>query len=74
MLLNPGTLILDDIFSHFKQEPRLLILLINYFRPYKHKDARFFENNLNPAMWYSLDSSRWVLSDEYPYARVSVIF
>ena len=26
------------------------------------------------SCWYSLDSSRWVLSDEYPYARVSVIF
>ena len=26
------------------------------------------------SCWYSLDSSRWVLSDEYPFARVSVIF
>ena len=26
------------------------------------------------SFWYSLESSRWVLSDEYPYARVSVIF
>ena len=26
------------------------------------------------SCWYSLDSSRWVLSDKYPYARVSVIF
>ena len=24
--------------------------------------------------WYSLDSSHWVLSEEYQYARVSVIF
>ena len=24
--------------------------------------------------WYSLDSSHWALSDEYPYARVPVIF
>ena len=24
--------------------------------------------------WYPLESSRWVLSDEYPFARVSVIF
>ena len=24
--------------------------------------------------WYSLESSRWVLSDEYLFARVSVIF
>ena len=23
--------------------------------------------------WYSLDSSRWVLSDKYPFARVSGI-
>ena len=26
------------------------------------------------SCWYSLDSSLWVLPDEYPYARVSVIF
>ena len=26
------------------------------------------------SCWYSLDSSRGVLSDEYPFARVSVIF
>ena len=26
------------------------------------------------SCWYSLDSSWWVLSYEYPYARVSVIF
>ena len=26
------------------------------------------------SCWYSLDSSWWVLSDEYPSARVSVIF
>ena len=26
------------------------------------------------SCWYSLDSSRWVLSDECPCARVSVIF
>ena len=26
------------------------------------------------SCWYSLDSSRWVLSDEYPFPRVSIIF
>ena len=26
------------------------------------------------SSWYSLDSSRWVLSDEYPFTMVSVIF
>ena len=26
------------------------------------------------SCWYSLDSSRGVLSDEYPFSRVSVIF
>ena len=26
------------------------------------------------SCWYSLESSRWVLSDEYPFAMVSVIF
>ena len=40
----------------------------------KHKDAEIFENHLNPACWYSLDSSCWVLLNEYPCARVSVIF
>ena len=36
--------------------------------------AKTFEKHLNPACWYSLDSSYQVLSDEYPCARVSVIF
>ena len=31
------------------------------------------ENPLNPVMLDSLDSSRWVLPDEYPFARVSVL-
>ena len=26
------------------------------------------------SCWYSFESSHWVLSDEYPFARVSVIF
>ena len=26
------------------------------------------------SCWYSLESPHWVLSDEYPFARVSVIF
>ena len=26
------------------------------------------------SCWYSLESSQWVLSDEYPFAMVSVIF
>ena len=29
---------------------------------------------LTLSCWYSLNSSRWVLSDEYPFARVSIIF
>ena len=43
-----------------------------YFHP-KHKDAKIFENHLNLSNWYSLDSSHCVLSDEYPFTRVSVI-
>ena len=34
----------------------------------------FMKTILTLSCWYSLDSSRCVLSDEYPYARVSVIF
>ena len=26
------------------------------------------------SCWYSLESSRWVLSDEYPFTRVSITF
>ena len=26
------------------------------------------------SCWYSLDSPRWALADEYPFARVSIIF
>ena len=35
---------------------------------------RFLKTILTLSCWYSLESSHWVLSDEYPYARVSVIF
>ena len=34
---------------------------------------RFLKNICTLSCWYSLDSSHRVLSDEYPYARVSVI-
>ena len=37
--------------------------------------ARTFLKTIStPSCWYSLDSSHYVFSDEYPYARVSVIF
>ena len=35
---------------------------------------RFLKTILTLSCWYSLESSHWVLSDEYPFARVSVIF
>ena len=35
---------------------------------------RFLKNIWTLSCWYSLESSCWVLSDEYPFARVSVIF
>ena len=35
---------------------------------------RFLKAIQTLSHWYSLNSSRWVLSDEYPFARVSVIF
>ena len=34
----------------------------------------FSKTILTLSCWYSLDSSRWVLSNDYPCARVSVIF
>ena len=35
---------------------------------------RFLKTFETWSCWYSLDSSRWVLSDEYPFARVTVNF
>ena len=32
------------------------------------------KNQQNPVMLYSLESSHWALSDEYPFARISIIF
>ena len=34
----------------------------------------FLKTILTLSCWYSLDSSQWVLSDEYPCVRVSIIF
>ena len=40
-----------------------------------HKNADIFENHLNPLMYVFIGyNPRGVLSDEYPYAKVSVIF
>ena len=50
----------------------LLMLRLFFFK--KHKNAESFVNLLNWPYWYSLESSCRVLSDEYPYTRVSVIF
>ena len=38
------------------------------------KMQRFLKIILTLSCWYSLDSSYWVLLNEYPYARVWVIF
>ena len=38
------------------------------------RTQRFLKIFLTLSCWYSLDSSRQVLSDEYPFDRVSVIF
>ena len=35
---------------------------------------RLLKTILTLSCWYSLDSSHWVLSYEYPFARVSIIF
>ena len=34
----------------------------------------FLKTILTLSCWYSLDSSCWILSDEYPFARLSVIY
>ena len=44
-----------------------------YFYP-KHKVQRFLKSIETLSCWYLLDSSRWVLLNEYPFARVSVSF
>ena len=44
-----------------------------YFCP-KHKYANIFENYLNPVMLVFIGNLSRVLSDEYPFASVSVIF
>ena len=38
------------------------------------RTQRFLKNTWTLSCWYSLDSSCWVLSEEYPFTRVSVIF
>ena len=38
------------------------------------RTQRYMKNILTLSCWYSLDSSSLVLSDEYPCARISVIF
>ena len=39
-----------------------------------HKDAKISENNLNSFMLVFMEISHRVLSGEYPYARVKIIF
>ena len=39
----------------------------------QNKHAKIFENNLNPVILVWLDISSWVLSEEYLFARGSVI-
>ena len=49
-----------------------LTLLILRLLSSKAQECRTFFNTL--LCWYSLENSRWVVSDEYPCVRVSVIF
>ena len=37
------------------------------------RTQRFLKTIQTLSCWYSLDSSRWELSDEYPWARISVV-
>ena len=50
----------------------LLMLRLLSFKAQGCKD--FWKNIWTLSYWYSLESSCWGLSNEYPFARVSVIF
>ena len=39
-----------------------------------HKDAKIFENHLIPVMSVFIESFRYILSDEYPYAWFQSFF
>ena len=41
---------------------------------YRIRMPRILKNIYTQSCWYSLETSRWVLLDEYPYARVSMMF
>ena len=45
-----------------------------YFHPKSTRKQRSLKTIYTLSYWYSLDSSHWVLSHEYPFTRVSVIF
>ena len=64
------------------REPSVWFLGICAFKPFNAKDTfvqctrmqRFMKTIETLSCWYSLESSRRVLSDEYPFAMGSVIF
>ena len=56
--------------------PMLMTLCLQWIRCYfcpKNKAQLFLKTIQTLSCWYSLDSSCWALSDEYPCARVSII-
>ena len=61
------------LWGDLSQSHKLTLPMLRPHSP-KHKDAKIFENHLNPVILVFIDNSRWVLWDEYPYARGSVIF
>ena len=62
--------VVDHLITHWKSTLPMLRLLSS-----KVQECKDILKNISTlSCWYSLDSSHRVLSDEYPYARVSVIF
>ena len=62
-----------------RQLPAIVILVLNPFNAeasfvQSTRTQRSLKTLLTLSSWYSLNSSRQVISDEYPFARCSVIF
>ena len=53
-------------------DPNLTLPMLRLISSKAQKCKRFWKRS--KPCWYSLDSSRWALSDEYPFARGWIIF
>ena len=59
--------------SHISEFSTLTLPMLRLLS-FKAQGRKDFGNHLTLPCWYSLESSRWVLSDEYPCARVQSFF